>query len=134
VCLAVEVPYICLFSFFFNVIIFVIGRKMGLFQSFLLQAIQFVVMYERDSEVRAILEYFHCMIDNTAEAWSCCSSRSGGNMLQVWFSCSLFVPNEHSIKMTAPLEVCTKDKQHAIVHFLVSEGMNWLPSMACLPQ
>jgi hypothetical protein len=44
-------------------------------------------------------------------------------MLLVWFSYSLFVPREHGIKMTASLEVCTKDKQHAIVCFLVSEGM-----------
>jgi hypothetical protein len=43
-------------------------------------------------------------------------------MLRVWFSCSPFMPSEHGVKMTAPPEVCTKDK-HAIVHFLVSEGM-----------
>jgi hypothetical protein len=31
-------------------------------------------------------------------------------MLRVWFSSSPFVPSEHGVKMTAPLEVCTKDK------------------------
>jgi hypothetical protein len=72
-----------------------------------------------------ILEYFCCMIGNTVEAWSCCSSRSDGDMLRVWFSCSPFVPEEHSVKLTAPLQVCTKDKQHAIcsTSFLVSVGM-----------
>jgi hypothetical protein len=48
----------------------------------------------------------------------------------------LSVQSDHGIKMTASLEVCTKDKQHAVVQFLVSVGMNgaeihrqWLPSM-----
>jgi hypothetical protein len=44
-------------------------------------------------------------------------------LLRAWFSCSPFVPSEHGVKMIAPLEVCTKDKQHAVAHFLVSEGM-----------
>jgi hypothetical protein len=43
-------------------------------------------------------------------------------MLRVWFSCP-FVPSEHDVKITAPQEICTKDKQHAVVRFLVSEGM-----------
>jgi hypothetical protein len=57
-------------------------------------------------------------------------------MLQVWFSYSPFVQSEHGIKMTAPLQVCTKDEQHAIVHFLCLKELkgqrsigNWLPSM-----
>jgi hypothetical protein len=71
-------------------------------------------------------EYFRCMTGNTAEAWSHCSSRSDGDMLRVWFSYSLSVPSEHGIhgiKMTVPPEVCTKDNQHAIVRFMLSEGM-----------
>jgi hypothetical protein len=84
--------------------------------SFLLRKIQ---------EVRTILEYFRCMIGDTAEAWSCCSSKSDGYMLWVWFSCP-FVPSKHVVKMTAPLEVCTEDKQHAIMRFfLVSEEIKW---------
>jgi hypothetical protein len=66
---------------------------------------------------RAILEHFCCMIGNTADVRSFCSSRSDGDMLWVWLSCNPFVLSEHGVKMTAPLEVCTKDKQHAIVHF-----------------
>jgi hypothetical protein len=30
---------------------------------------------------------------------------------------------EHGAKMTAPIKVCTNDKQHAIVRHLLSEGM-----------
>jgi hypothetical protein len=56
-------------------------------------------------KVKAILEYFHCMIGNTTEAWSCCSLRSDGDMLGVWFSCILFVLREHGVKVVAPLEV-----------------------------
>jgi hypothetical protein len=70
-------------------------------------------------KVRAILGYFHSTVDSTAEAFSCCSSRSNGDMLRVWLSCSQFVPNERGVKIVAALEVCTKDKQRAIV----SEGM-----------
>jgi hypothetical protein len=44
-------------------------------------------------------------------------------MLRVWFSCSPFVPSEHGATTIAPLEICTKDKQHAVERFLVSEGM-----------
>jgi hypothetical protein len=33
------------------------------------------------------------------------------------------MPSEYSVKMTAALEVCTKDMQCAIVISLVSEGM-----------
>jgi hypothetical protein len=55
--------------------------------------------------------------------WSRCSSRFDGNMLRVRFSCSPFVPSEHGVKMTAPIEDCIKDKQHAIIRFLVSKGM-----------
>jgi hypothetical protein len=43
------------------------------------------------------------MIGNTAEARLCCSSRSDGGMLRVWFSYSPFVPSEHGVKMAAPL-------------------------------
>jgi hypothetical protein len=97
------------------------------------------VFSTKESEkVRAVLEYFHFMIGNSAEAWSCSSSRSDGDMLRMWFICSPFVLSAHDIKMTVPLEVCTKDKQHVIVHFLVCEGMkgqrsidNWLRSMGC---
>jgi hypothetical protein len=48
---------------------------------------------------------------------------SDGDMLRVWFSCSPFVPSKHGVNMTAPIKVCTKDKQHAIVRFFVSEVM-----------
>jgi hypothetical protein len=34
-----------------------------------------------------------------------------------------FLPSEHGVKMTAPLYICTRDKQHAVVLFLASEGM-----------
>jgi hypothetical protein len=63
-------------------------------------------------KVREILEYFRCMIGNTAEVWSYFSSRSDNDMLRVWFSCSPFVPSECGVKMVATLEVCTKDEQH----------------------
>jgi hypothetical protein len=63
------------------------------------------------------------MIGNTAKVWSCCSSGSDSDMLRVWFSCSPFVPSEHGVKMTDTLEVCTKDTQHTVVRFFVSEGM-----------
>jgi hypothetical protein len=63
------------------------------------------------------------MTGNNAEAWSYCSSRSDSDMLLVWFSCFPFVPSKHGINMTVPLEVCTKNKQHAMVYSLVSEGM-----------
>jgi hypothetical protein len=58
--------------------------------------------------ISATLKYFCCLIGNTAEAYSYCSSRSDG-ILQVWFSC-LFVPSENSIKVAASLDVCSKDK------------------------
>jgi hypothetical protein len=74
-------------------------------------------------KVTAMLEYFRFVIGNTAEACSWCSSRSNGDILRVWFNFSPFVRSEHGVKMTAPLEVCTKDKQHAIVRLLDSEGM-----------
>jgi hypothetical protein len=74
--------------------------------------------------VRAILEYFLCVIGNIAEAWLCCCSRSDGDMLRVWFSRRPFVPSDHGVKVIAPLEFCTKDKQHATVRFFVSEGMS----------
>jgi hypothetical protein len=45
-------------------------------------------------------------------------------MLRVWFGYIPFVPSERGIKMTAPLDVSTKDKQRAIVClFLMSEQM-----------
>jgi hypothetical protein len=72
-------------------------------------------------KVRETLEYFRCIIGSTTEACSCWSSRSVTHMLWVWFSS--FVPNEHGVKMVAPLQFCTKDKQHVIVRLLVSEGM-----------
>jgi hypothetical protein len=65
------------------------------------------------------MEYFRCMHGNTAEAWTC--TRSNGGMLRVWFNCSPFVPREHGIKMTVPVKVCTKDKQHELLRFFVSE-------------
>jgi hypothetical protein len=72
-----------------------------------------------------IMEYFRCMIGNTAEAWSYCSSRSNGDMLRVRFSYSQFAPSESGVNMAAPLEVCTKDKQRAAMRlrFLASEVM-----------
>jgi hypothetical protein len=60
---------------------------------------------------------FRCVIGNTADVSSCCSSKSDVGMLRVWFSCGPFVPSKHGVKMTDSLEVCTKDKQHAIVLF-----------------
>jgi hypothetical protein len=70
-------------------------------------------------KVKAILEYVRCIIGNTAEAWSYCSSRSDGKMLRVWFNCSPFMPSECGVKMTALLQVCTNDKQRATVLFCV---------------
>jgi hypothetical protein len=75
------------------------------------------------SKISAILKYFHCMIGNTADAWSHCSSRSDSGMLQVWFSCRLFVQSEHGIKIADPLEDCSKDKQCAVVRLLCSGGV-----------
>jgi hypothetical protein len=49
-------------------------------------------------KVRAILEYFCCMIRNTAKAWSYHRSRSHSDMLRVWFSCDPFEPNECGAK------------------------------------
>jgi hypothetical protein len=54
-------------------------------------------VYERHGEIRAILEYFICMIGNTAEAWSYCSVRSDGHMLQACSSCSLSVLSERFV-------------------------------------
>lgn len=62
------------------------------------------------------------MMGNTAEAWSYCTSRSDSDMLQVRFSCP-FVTSEYSVKMAATIEVCTKDRQHSIVRFLLSQRM-----------
>jgi hypothetical protein len=70
-------------------------------------------------KVRATLGYFRCVFGNTAEAWSCCSSRSDGYMLRVWFTCAEWA----RIKDDVPIQVCTKDKQHAIGSFLMSEGI-----------
>jgi hypothetical protein len=74
-------------------------------------------------KVKATLEYFFYMIVIIAEVWSCCSSRSDGDMLQMWFSYNPFMLSEHGVKMDSPQGVCTKDRQHTIVHLLVSEGM-----------
>jgi hypothetical protein len=81
------------------------------------------INYYRDSNSKGKLEYFRFMIGNTAEALSCCSSRSDGDTLRVWFICIPFVPSEHGVKMTAPLEVCTKDMHRAVVRCLASEAM-----------
>jgi hypothetical protein len=62
------------------------------------------------------------MIGNTAETWSCCSSRSDSDMQHTWFSCNSFLLSEHGVNITAALEVCTMDKQHTVMHLLVSEG------------
>jgi hypothetical protein len=93
-------------------------------------------MTRKIKKISEMLEYFHCMNDNTAEAWPYCSKRSDDGMLQVWFICSTFVLSEHGIKMTALLEVSTKDKQHAVVHFFCLKEWNrqrsisnWLPGM-----
>lgn len=40
------------------------------------------------------------MIGSTPEAWLCHRSRSDGDVLQVWFSCSL-VLSEHVVNMTS---------------------------------
>lgn len=50
------------------------------------------------------------MIGNTVQAWSHCTSRSGSDMLRVWFSCSPFVPSECGVKMVATLDVSIKDE------------------------
>jgi hypothetical protein len=63
------------------------------------------------------------MVGNNTEAWSCFRSRSDGDLLRVWFSYSPFVPSGYGVKVTAPLEVFNMEKQHAVVLFLVSEGM-----------
>jgi hypothetical protein len=63
------------------------------------------------------------MIGNTSEASSAVAQGQAVTMLRVWFSCIPFVLSEHDVKMTAALEVCTKDKKHATVRFLVYEGM-----------
>jgi hypothetical protein len=73
--------------------------------------VQTSVRYTRGiQKVRAILECFRCVIGNTAEAWSYCSSRSDSDMLRVWFSCP-FVRNECGVKMVTIQEDSTKDKQ-----------------------
>jgi hypothetical protein len=63
------------------------------------------------------------MIGNTAESSLWCSSRSESDMLQKWISCEPFMLSRHGVNLTAPLKVCTKDKEHALVCFLVSERM-----------
>lgn len=69
---------------------------------------------------RAVLYIFIIWLA-TAGAWPCCSSRSDCDILLSWFSCAVFVLSEHDIKMTASLEVYTKDKQYAVMYFLLSE-------------
>lgn len=49
----------------------------------------------RLKKVRAILKFFHCMIENTVETWSHCRLRSGGNMLQ-WYKPVCVTENESS--------------------------------------
>jgi hypothetical protein len=53
--------------------------------------------------------------------------RLGGNVSQgqtlPWFRCNPFVPLEYGVQMAAPLEGCTKDKQDALVLYLVSDGI-----------
>jgi hypothetical protein len=66
---------------------------------------------------------FFCMTGNSAETSSYSSPRSDGDMLRVWFSCSPFVPSKRDVKMAAPLEVCNKDEQRAVVRILSSEGV-----------
>lgn len=41
----------------------------------------------------------------------------------MWFNYSQFEPSEHGIKVTAPVVVFTKDKQHAISTVLISDEM-----------
>jgi hypothetical protein len=86
-----------------------------------LHVVSFRRAYETQ-KVRAVVEYFLCMIGSTAEAWSYCSSVSDRDLLRVWFSCSPSVLSEHGVKMSAALEVCARDKKHAAVCILVSEG------------
>jgi hypothetical protein len=68
-------------------------------------------------KISPVLEYFRCVTGNTAEACSCCSSRSDADMLRVWFTCSPFMPSKHGAcaNTNAPLQACTKDEQHKIV-------------------
>jgi hypothetical protein len=68
-------------------------------------SVVFALNTKEIQKVRAILEYFRCMIGNTAEAWSYCSSRSDCDMLRVWFTYSPFVQSEHGVNVTAPLKV-----------------------------
>lgn len=65
-------------------------------------------------KVRAISEYFHCMVGNATETWSFCNSRSGCDVLWVWFICP-FVLSEHGVNITTPLGVCTKDKNLSLL-------------------
>jgi hypothetical protein len=73
-------------------------------------------------KVRAILEYFQCMIGNikrpahfVAQGQTMTSCECGSFVVP-------FVSSEHGVKMTAPLKVCTKSKQHATVFFGVSRN------------
>jgi hypothetical protein len=74
-------------------------------------------------KVRAILEYFRCMIGNTAEAWPCCSSRSDGDMLRVWFSCSPFVPSEHGVNDDCSTRGLHQGQANAVLRILMYEGI-----------
>lgn len=60
-------------------------------------------------KIKKILECFY-VTSNPAQMWSYCSARLAGDMLHVWFTCSLFFPGEHGEKITTALEVCTKEK------------------------
>jgi hypothetical protein len=43
---------------------------------------------------------------------------SGGNVLRVWFSCSLFMSGEHGVKITAPLQAYTRQMAQCVLWFL----------------
>jgi hypothetical protein len=75
-------------------------------------------------KVSNVFEYFLCMIGNTAEAWSCCSSRSDSDMLRVWFSCTFFM-GECGVKMAATLEICISNKK--ISFFYCELGVSVYP-------
>jgi hypothetical protein len=81
------------------------------------------------------LEYFCCMIGSTAHAWSRCVSRSDGEMLRGWFSCTPSVASKHGVKGGCSTKALHKG--YAIVFFVFhlkkrkgqSYMGNWLPIM-----
>jgi hypothetical protein len=61
-----------------------------------------------DSKSKGNIGIFCYIFGNIAEAWSCYSSRSDGDMLRVWFSCP-FVTSECGVKTVATLNHISRD-------------------------